>query len=124
MGTAAAALGKEFAEALAAKDFERVRTLVDAKVDFRGLTPRRAWEAAGSEALVDDVLPSWLEDSDHVDEMLEVESGSFADCEHVRYSFRGHDDKGQFVVEQHAYFTARDGRIDWMRVLCSGFRRT
>jgi len=123
MGTDAAALGREFAEALAAKDFERVRTLVDAEVDFRGLTPRRAWEAAGSEALVDDVLPSWLEDSDHVDEMLEVESGSFADCERVRYSFRGHDDRGPFVVEQHAYFTARDGRIDWMRVLCSGFRR-
>jgi len=27
------------------------------------------------------------------------------------------------VVEQQAYFTERDGRIDWMRVLCSGFRR-
>jgi hypothetical protein len=38
------------------------------------------------------------------------------------YSFRGHDDRGPFVVEQLAYFTERDGRIDWLRVLCSGMR--
>ena len=30
---------------------------------------------------------------------------------------------GQFVVEQQAYYMQRDGRISWMRVLCSGFRR-
>jgi hypothetical protein len=27
-----------------------------------------------------------------------------------------------FVVEQQAYTTEKDGRINWMRVLCSGFR--
>jgi hypothetical protein len=26
------------------------------------------------------------------------------------------------VVEQQVYYTSRDGRINWMRVLCTGFR--
>jgi hypothetical protein len=26
------------------------------------------------------------------------------------------------MVEQQAYLSARDGRIGWMRVLCSGYR--
>jgi hypothetical protein len=124
MGTeSATSLGREFAEALARKDFDRIASIVDPEVDFRGLTPRRAWEASSSEDLVANVLTSWLEDSDHIDELLEIESGSFADCERITYAFRGHDEKGSFVVEQHAYFTERGGHIDWMRVLCTGFRR-
>jgi hypothetical protein len=30
--------------------------------------------------------------------------------------------EGQFLVEQQAYISERDGQIAWMRVLCSGFR--
>jgi hypothetical protein len=26
------------------------------------------------------------------------------------------------TVEQQAYLSTRDGQIDWMRVVCSGFR--
>ena len=29
---------------------------------------------------------------------------------------------GRFLVEQQAYIEERDGRIGWMRVVCSGFR--
>jgi hypothetical protein len=29
---------------------------------------------------------------------------------------------GPFVVEQQAYYEERDGRIGWMRVVCSEFR--
>jgi hypothetical protein len=72
---------------------------------------------------VTDVLQRWLEDSDHVDELVAVETDEVADRQRVAYRFRGHNDDGPFVVEQQAYFTERDGRIDWMRVLCSGFRR-
>ena len=60
---------------------------------------------------------------DHVDELVAVETDAFADRQRVAYRLRGHNDDGPFVVEQQAYFTERDGRIDWMRVLCSGFRR-
>ena len=27
-----------------------------------------------------------------------------------------------FVIEQQIYYTERGGRIDWMRMMCSGFR--
>jgi hypothetical protein len=30
----------------------------------------------------------------------------------------------RFLVDQQAYLSARNGRIGWMRVLCSGYRRT
>ena len=60
---------------------------------------------------------------DHVDEVVAVATDAFADRQRVAYRLRGHNDDGPFVVEQQAYFTERDGRIDWMRVLCSGFRR-
>jgi hypothetical protein len=29
---------------------------------------------------------------------------------------------GPHLVEQQAYYSATDGRISWMRVICSGFR--
>ena len=115
-------VGRDFAEALARKDFDRIGELVDPEVSFRGVTPNQSWEASSAQELVDEVLKRWLEDSDHVEELLDVEEGRFADRERIAYSFRGHNDKGPFVVEQQAYFTEKDGRIDWLRVLCSGFR--
>ena len=122
MADADTSLGERFAAALADKDFDRIRGLLHQEVDFRGLTPRRSWEAQGADDVVTDVFMRWLTDSDHVDGLLEVETGGFSDRERVSYSFSGHNAKGPFVVEQQAYFTERDGRIDWMRVLCSGFR--
>jgi hypothetical protein len=123
MSEAAPALGRDFAEALAAKDFDRIATqIVDPEIDFRGLTPRQAWEASTAEELVANVLTSWLEETDHVDELVEVETDDFADRHRIGYRMRGHNEDGQFTFEQQAYFTERDGRIDWMRVVCSGFR--
>jgi hypothetical protein len=115
-------LGKHFAEAVAAKDFDRVAELLDPDVDFRGITPNRFWEASDPSSVVSDVLEHWFEPSDHIEELVAVESGHVADREHFSYRVRGHNPDGPFVVEQQAYFTERDGRIDWMRVLCSGFR--
>jgi hypothetical protein len=38
------------------------------------------------------------------------------------YRLRVRNPDGLFVAEQQACYTERDGRISWMRVLCSGFR--
>jgi len=38
------------------------------------------------------------------------------------YSATDATQDGPFIVEQQAYYTERDRRITWMRVLCSGFR--
>lgn len=118
-GTAA---GPRFAAALGAKDFDRVSALLDPRIDFRGLTPGRVWEATDAAAVVDDILRRWFEDSDELDEIVSVEDDGFADRRRVAYRFHGHNADGPFTVEQQAYYTESDGRIDYMRVLCSGFR--
>jgi hypothetical protein len=117
-----ASLGASFAAALAAKDFDRLRALLHPEIDFRGLTPRRAWEAADREALIDGVLRQWFEDSDEIEELEMLETDSFADRERVGYRFRVRNPEGLFRVEQQAYIGDRDGRIGWMRTVCSGFR--
>jgi hypothetical protein len=114
--------GTEFARALAAKDYDRILALVDPRIDFRGLTPNRNWEAADAGALVTRVLCEWFGDSDEIEALEAVESDRFADCERVGYRFRVRNPDGRFLVEQQAYLSTREGRIVWMRVLCSGFR--
>ncbi len=115
-------LGAAFARAFAGKDAERIRALVHPEIDFRGLTPRRDWEAGDPEALVEILFDMWLEDSDEVEGIEEIETDSFCDRERVGYRLRVRNPDGNFLVEQQAYIGTRDGRIDWMRVVCSGFR--
>ena len=115
-------LGADFANALAVKDFGRIRELLHPEIDFRGMTPRRLWEAADSDAVIGEILTQWFEDSDEIDSLEHVETDGFADVERVGYRFAVHNPEGHFVVEQQAYIAERDGRIGWMRVMCSGFR--
>ena len=118
----ASTVGREFAEALSRKDFGRVAELVDPGLDFRGLTPNRTWQSSNAAEFVSDVLEKWFEESDVIEEMIGIETGAFADRDQVAYRFRGHNGDGPFVVEQQAYYTTAAGRIDWLRVICSGFR--
>ena len=114
------ALGAKFAEALGRKDFDAVMALLDPSIDFRGLTP--GWEATDADAVVDGILRQWFEETDELEEIVSIEVDSFADRQRVSYRFRGHNADGSFVIEQQAYCTESDGRINYMRVLCSGFR--
>jgi hypothetical protein len=120
--TEPATLGAEFARALAAKDFGRLVDLMHPEIDFRGLTPRRSWEASDADAVISDVLRRWFEDADEIEALERLESDGFADRERVGYRFSVRNPDGRFLVEQQAYLAARDGRIGWMRVVCSGFR--
>ena len=86
------------------------------------MTPKRTWEATGADAAVSTVLGHWFEDSDEIVALELLESDAFADRERVGYRFRVRNPDGRFLVEQQAYLSAREGRIVWMRVLCSGFR--
>ena len=115
-------LGPRFAEALGHKDFDTVVTLLDPMIDFRALTPGRAWEATDAQTVVDGILRQWFEDTDELEEIISIEADFFADRQRVTYRFRGHNADGSFVVEQQAYYTQSDARINYMRVLCSGFR--
>jgi hypothetical protein len=115
-------LGADFAAALAAKDFGRMLDLMHPEIDFRGMTPNRFWEARDPEAVVSEVLRRWFEETDEIQALERLESEAFADRERVGYRFSVRNPKGHFLVEQQAYLSERDGRIGWMRVLCSGFR--
>jgi hypothetical protein len=117
-----ATLGAEFARALAIKDYGRVVDLLHPEVDFRALTPNRIWEASDADAVISGVLQEWFEDSDEILALERLECDTVADRERVGYRFSVRNPDGRFLVEQQAYLAARDGRIGWMRVVCSGFR--
>ena len=115
-------LGTDFAHAFAAKDADRIRELVHPEIDFKALTPNRNWEASDQDKLVSMLFDEWLEDSDEVQGIESVETDSFSDRERVGYRLAVRCPDGNFLVEQQAYIEERDGKIGWMRVVCSGFR--
>jgi hypothetical protein len=115
-------LGAEFARALAEKDSSRMLDLMHPEIDFRGMTPSRTWEANDPNEVISVLLTYWFEETDEIESLDQLESDTVADRQRVGYRFRVSNPDGRFVVEQQAYLSARDGQIDWMRVLCSGYR--
>ena len=113
--------GPAFAHALAARDFDKLQSLLHTEVEFRALTPRRSWEADGDSPTVD-LFRNWFDEATVIEQVEHVGLDAVGDRQHLVYRFSGHDDEAPFVIEQHVYFTERDGRIDWMRMMCSGFR--
>jgi hypothetical protein len=65
-------------------------------------------------------------DFDRVAELLhpdvDLDTGRMADRDRVAWRFAVSTPDGPHLVEQQAYYSTTDGRISWMRVLCSGFR--
>jgi hypothetical protein len=115
-------LGPAFARAFTGKDAARLRELLHPDVSFRGLTPNFSWEADDVDGALEIMFGSWLEDSDRVESLDHVETGAVGDRQRVAYRFTVTNTEGTRVAEQQAYFSERDGRIDWMRILCSGLR--
>jgi hypothetical protein len=115
-------LGARFATALAAKEFDQLLALMHPEIDFRGMTPNRNWEAGDPATVISAVLRQWFEDADEIEALEQLESDTFADRERVGYRFSVRNPDGRFLVEQQAFLSERDGRIGWMRVLCSGYR--
>ena len=64
--------GLRFVDAIAAKDRDRLRDLLDPDVDFRGLTPSRSWEAPTPNGVAEIAFGSWFEPQDHIVETLEA----------------------------------------------------
>ena len=122
MSIGAAALGARFVDALAAHDHEALAGVLHPEIDFRGLTPNQAWHVSDADAVLEIVLGRWFAPSNRIEAIELVEHNAFADREQLRFRFSGHNADGAFVVEQQAYLAERDGRIGWMRVVCSGYR--
>ncbi len=118
-------MGHDLWAALAAKDTDRLVALFASDVDFRGLTPRRFWEADSPQRLVHEVLYEWFEPKDVIERIDYVEAGHAGDRERVDYRLSVRNPDGPFIVEQRAYFDVDEaGRISYMRTICSGYRRT
>jgi hypothetical protein len=115
--------GEQFVRAFTAKDRIGLSALLADAIDFRGLTPSRYWEGTTSREVVDEILLGhWLDDTDHVTELISVATGRVADREHVAYRFRLENAGVSYIAEQQAYYTVSGGKIDWLRMLCSGTR--
>ncbi|MFY0405685.1 hypothetical protein [Solicola sp. PLA-1-18] len=123
MDEEAGELACRFAAALAAKDRDELCDVLAADVDFHGMTPGRTWSAPSSAALVDDVLlGAWFEPTDRITDLVSVETHAVMDRTHLTYQLTVLNVDGLHLVEQTAYLTESAGRIDWMRLMCSGFR--
>jgi hypothetical protein len=115
-------LGARFAWALAAKDRSGILGVLHPEIDFRGMTPNRTWDAGDPDEVIAILVGNWFGDADEIRALDRLETDTFADRERVGYRFSVGNPDGDFVIEQQAYLAVRDGRIGWMRVLCSGYR--
>ena len=115
-------LGLRFVRALVAKDTDAMAEILDPHVEFRGLTPSSGWEGSSPDDVSEILFGSWFEPFDHVREVLEAESETFADRDRLHYRLRVESEGADHLVEQHGYFDVADGRITRMSLMCSGFR--
>lgn len=114
----------EFLDAILALDFSSIQSLVDEDIDFRAMTPSRVWEAEGP-AGVRDVLRGWFEHPERAVEGVEaIEPSSVADTLKVGWRVHGQGADGPFLYEQQAYVREHNGRIVWLRIMCTGPRPT
>ena len=120
--TSASGLAHRFTAALAARDAAALRSLFGSEVDFRGLTPGRVWEAQTADALIDEViLGSWFEPGDVIQRIESVQDGRVGTRTRIGYRLQVESAGQTYTVEQQAFLDLTDGKITWLRVLCSGF---
>ncbi len=111
-----------FVDAILARDFSRARGLLHPDIDFRAMTPNRVWEASGPVG-VEEVLRAWFEHPERdVERVDPIEPASIEDTMRVGWRVYGLGSDGPFVYEQQAYVREDDGRVVWLRVMCSGPR--
>jgi hypothetical protein len=114
--------GLEFARAVADRSSAALAATLADVIDFAGLTPGRRWVASTPEQVVEAVLGNWFTESDRIDAATWDEGEPVVDTRHVTYRLEIVNDDGPYRVEQQVYYRTDEGRITWMRVLCSGFR--
>lgn len=123
MTTSPSPVALKLTDAIVARDFAGARELLHPDIDFRAMTPNRIWEADGP-GDVESHLRAWLADpGEKVTGVEATEPELVEDTLRVGWRVRGIDGEGPFVYEQQAYVREDEGRVTWMRVFCSGFRR-
>lgn len=113
-------VGARFLEAIAQRDFPGLASCFAADARSRALLPRGLREASGPDEPAR-WFEGWFGPADRV-ELLSRGSDAIADRRHLTWRLRVHGAAGARVIEQQAYATIRDGRIEALDLLCSGFR--
>lgn len=112
----------ELVDAIIARDLPLACAFLHPDIDFRAMTPSRVWEA-NSPAGVEEVLRAWFEHPDRdVEWVNPTEPASVEDTLRVGWRVHGRDANGPFTYEQQAYAREDNGRVVWLRVMCSGPR--
>ncbi len=121
MTTSEALVAGAWVDAIVALDVDKAAALLHPEIDFRAMTPNRVWEAEGATG-VEAILREWFEDPDEDVHRIETtEAVAIEDTLRVGWLVHISDADGPHVFEQQAYLREREGRIVWMRVMCSGW---
>jgi hypothetical protein len=121
--TTAQGTGRRFVTALAARDAPALLAMFSDKPDFRAITPGRYWQPGTAAEVVNDViLGAWFGPGEIVEQVQAAETGRVGGRHTLGYRLMVASGDGRYLVDQHAYFDLTDGKITWMRVLCSGFQ--
>ncbi|HUQ38711.1 MAG TPA: hypothetical protein VM030_01030 [Acidimicrobiales bacterium] len=115
-------IAAEFAHAIATGDRGALRGRLADEVDFKAVTPGRAWESRSADEVVGTILDTWFGGQRRIDSVECTETDTFADIVRVGYRFRASTPTGPALVEQQAYLTVADGTITSVRIVCSGYR--
>jgi hypothetical protein len=118
-----AATGRKLLDAIARRDYDRIRECFAEQVRFDVLTPHELREHATA-AEAGERYRFWLDRLEEY-ELLESDVEEIADRVRVRYRFRGRDpEKGWQLNEHTGYGTVVDDRFVALKVTCTGFRPT
>ena len=115
-------LGARLAQAIATKDQRELQALFSTPVTFRGVTPRRFWDAEDPVGVADIVLSTWFGPDKTITEIISLHTDTVGDVEKVSYRMAVELASGPSVIEQVAYYSEQDDQITQIRLVCSGFR--
>src|SRR5262245_2192088 len=113
------ALGRNYVEALARRDFTGVAAYLHPQVAFQALEPsglQETSDAAGALAC----LRGWFSAVDELT-ILQQTSDDSLGCLALSYRFLMHTQDDWQVVLQHAFCSVSDDRIKRLYLVCSGF---
>ncbi len=117
------AVAGEFLEALAAHDFERLAVALEHDASLTALVPKGLREREGATEICDQ-FETWFGDVEEF-EVADAFVGQVGSLLQLRWRLRLEGARlcpEPLVVEQHAYAaTGPSGRIQSLRLLCSGF---
>ena len=113
-------LGHEWIEAIIQKDFDRLATLCQPDVSSSLLLPKRflTYDNVGD---LTAKVKDWYNEYDSIDKeqarvaMVGQKLGIF-------YRLNCTEIGASYTIEQHVYCTIRDGRIEQLKLICSGFQ--